>query len=181
MQLRRDLLSVKYWICLRSSYNISPILWECFCTHQKYNSPWLKHIQGILNHCGLTYVYDELSSLDPARILLVVRDRLDDQYLQKWRADLTISSKMRSYTIYKSALQMEKYLFLPLHLRAAITKFRLSCHSLEIETGRYVRPYLPPEERICHTCKVMEDEKHFLLNCQEPNLFLNMTLFLIFA
>ena len=72
---------------------------------------------------------------------------------------------MRSYTIYKSALQMEKYLYLPLHLRAAFTKFRLSCHSLEIETGRYVRPYLPPEERICHICKVMEDEKHFLLSC----------------
>ena len=48
---------------------------------------------------------------------------------------------------------------------AIVVKFRLSCHSLEIETGRYVRPYLPPEERICHICKVTEDEKHFLLSC----------------
>ena len=70
---------------------------------------------------------------------------------------------MRSYRLYRAALQMEKYLYLPLHLRATITKFRLSCHSLEIETGRYARPYLPPKEIICRICNVMEDEEHFLL------------------
>ena len=85
MQLRRGLLSVKYWIRLRRSL-LSPIVFA----HEKYNSARLKHIQCILNHCGLPYVYDDLSILDPARILLVVKDRLNDQYLQKWSADLTI-------------------------------------------------------------------------------------------
>ena len=77
-----------------SSYNISPILWKCFHTHQKYNSTWLKHIQGILNHYGLSYVYEDLCILDPTRILLVVKDRLNDQ---KWSEDLKKSSKMKSY------------------------------------------------------------------------------------
>ena len=126
------------------SYNISPILWECFSTHQKFNSAWLKHIQRILNHCGLSYVHDEVSNLDPAGIILEVKERLNDQYIQKWREDLAKSNKMRTYRIFKSVFQMEKYLYLPLHLRTAIAKFRLSRHSLAIETGRYVRPILPP-------------------------------------
>lgn len=44
-----------------------------------------------------------------------------------------------------------------------ITKFRLSDHSLLIEKGRYFK--IPREERLCHKCKILEDEKHFLLYC----------------
>ena len=51
------------------------------------------------------------------------------------------------------------------YLRSVMAKFRLSCHSLAIETGQYARPPLPPEEIVCHICNIMEDEKHFLLNC----------------
>ena len=47
-----------------------------------------------------------------------------------------------------------------------MTKLRLSNHRLAIETGRYVRPYKKPTERICPLCKKeAEDEKHFLVSC----------------
>ena len=37
---------------------------------------------------------------------------------------------------------------------------------MAIETGRYVRPYKKPEERICPICKKdVEDEIHFLTLC----------------
>ena len=37
---------------------------------------------------------------------------------------------------------------------------------MEIETGRYVRPYQKLEERICPICKKdVEDEVHFLTLC----------------
>ena len=67
---------------------------------------------------------------------------------------------MRAYRQIKSDFSMKKYLSLP---SPALAKFRLSCHSLAIETGRYIRPPLPPEKRPCQVCKVIEDEKHFLL------------------
>ena len=53
---------------------ISPILWEYFTTHQKFNSSWLQHMQRILNHFGLSYVHDEVSNLDPAGIILEVKN-----------------------------------------------------------------------------------------------------------
>ena len=52
--------------------------------------------------------------------------------------------------------------------RKRISQFRLGTLNLRIETGRYVRPRLPPEERFCLICNNgdVEDEIHFLLNCQ---------------
>ena len=52
--------------------------------------------------------------------------------------------------------------------RRALTKFRVSCHNLEIEKGRYEGVLL--ENRICKYCEnngviVIEDEYHFLLHC----------------
>ena len=47
-----------------------------------------------------------------------------------------------------------------------LTKQRLSNHKLATETGRYVRRYKKPEERICPICKKdVEDEIHFLTLC----------------
>jgi hypothetical protein len=47
--------------------------------------------------------------------------------------------------------------------RKILTKFRISDHKLEIEIGRYKK--VPREQRICKTCKVFDDEKHFFLHC----------------
>lgn len=47
--------------------------------------------------------------------------------------------------------------------RKLITKLRISDHSLLIEKGRHFK--IPREERLCKKCKVLDDEKHFLINC----------------
>ena len=50
--------------------------------------------------------------------------------------------------------------------RQKLSKSRLSDHSLEIERGRYQRPYLKPEERKCpFRPDKIEDEYHFLIEC----------------
>ena len=63
---------------------------------------------------------------------------------------------------------MEKYLseIKDIKKRVAITKFRLSDHKLEIEIGRYHRPKLKPDERLCQVCDAIEDEMHCLMSCK---------------
>ena len=39
----------------------------------------------------------------------IVKNHLNDQYLQKWSSDLTKSSKMRSYRIYKPTLRSGEF------------------------------------------------------------------------
>ena len=48
-----------------------------------------------------------------------------------------------------------------------ITRWRLSNHDLRIETGRYVRPIMPRNMRVCSVCvDSVEDEDHALYHCQ---------------
>ena len=62
---------------------------------------------------------------------------------------------------------MEPYLYLVKkpRYRNAIARFRCSSHTLEIEGGRHTNPKTPVADRVCVHCKVIEDEKHFLLKC----------------
>lgn len=48
-----------------------------------------------------------------------------------------------------------------------MSKLRVSAHPLRIETGRYCKPPLPPDQRICQYCTLgaVENEEHFLLEC----------------
>ena len=49
--------------------------------------------------------------------------------------------------------------------RTTMAKLQLSNHRMAIETGRYIRPYKKPNERICPLCKKeVQDEKHFLIS-----------------
>ena len=49
--------------------------------------------------------------------------------------------------------------------RIALSRLRCSSHLLEIERGRHTSPKTPLNNRLCPKCKVLEDEKHFLINC----------------
>jgi len=78
-------------------------------------------------------------------------------------------NKLRTFAKFKLDYELEKYLNvgLPHYLVRSIAKLRTSTHSLAIETGRYTRPRIPPENRLCKLCNrsAVEDEQHFILEC----------------
>ena len=51
------------------------------------------------------------------------------------------------------------------NLRRYICAFRISAHRLRIEHGRYCGE--KPEDRLCDSCKVIENEIHFLWQCKK--------------
>ena len=54
----------------------------------------------------------------------------------------------------------------PLSWRKLYCSFRISCHDLEIERGRYIRPYVKPDKRVCKLClQEAETEEHFITKC----------------
>ena len=84
------------------------------------------------------------------------------------RKDPHQKNKLRTFRKFKLTHDYENYLtnVRNINHRVAITKPRLSNHKLAIETGRYVKPYQPQDQRICPLCKTgLEDEEHFLMNC----------------
>merc|ERR1712079_654403 len=77
---------------------------------------------------------------------------------------------LRTYVLFKSQFTISshlKYVKNP-KIRNAISKMRCSSHLLGIERGRHTRPKTPIEQRLCIFCNVLDDETHFICDC---NLF----------
>ena len=83
-------------------------------------------------------------------------------------------TKLRTYKLFKTTSGMEPYLISNPRLSYihTIARFRISSHTLEIETGRHRRPKVPVEERTCKICESnsVEDEQHFLRECLAPEI-----------
>ena len=88
-------------------------------------------------------------------------------FKQQWTGNLSLKPKLRTYVLFKSMLEPEKYLDLHCNQKVIqiFTCFRCSVLPLAIEEGR--RQNIDVSARLCKFCtkKVIEDEYHFLLEC----------------
>ena len=114
---------------------------------------------------------DSCSELPSDQLKQICNERLKNCFITSWLHDLNNcnTSIIRTYRSYKLNFGMECYLK---HVnnskfRVALSKLRTSSHSLEIERGRYTRPKLNVDQRLCMSCNVVEDEEHFVLHCQD--------------
>ena len=119
----------------------------------------------MLQHLGLGFVWDQQFNIEIP--YTDIKQRLIDDYLQKWYAEINNSSRLQSYSIFKHSFKIESYLntLSNKKYRIALSRFRISAHNLEIEIGRYEDR--DRKERLCKSCnmKVIENEYHFLLVC----------------
>jgi hypothetical protein len=98
-----------------------------------------------------------------------VKEHIAQLYFQYNFDSIGEHSKLRTYVTFKENADREVYLDLediPIKHRKLFCSFRISCHDLEIERGRYCSPPKAPEERICKVCNLQaETEEHFMLFC----------------
>ena len=76
------------------------------------------------------------------------------------------------YRLHKTEIRLEPYLLVVKNsvTKIFLSRFRLSPHNLYMETGRWQRPKIPPEDRICPSCKNgVEDEILVFAQCQRYN------------
>ena len=134
-------------------------------------------IKRVLDQIGLGYLWTKAHENDIG-ILNIIKQRLKDIEFQRWlsdenndvRKDAKQKNKLRTVRKFKTIenYKCEDYLRQVTNVQQQITltQLRLSNHKLAIKTGRYLRPYKKPEERICPNCKKdIEDEIHFLTLC----------------
>ena len=87
-------------------------------------------------------------------------------------AETQTEGKLRFYYELKRHFTFEKYLdLIPRKERKAITRLRISSHTLPIEVLRY-QGVTDEGDRKCDICKTMEigDEWHYLLKCRNHNI-----------
>ena len=89
-------------------------------------------------------------------------------YHEIWVAQLSEMSKADSFVLFKNRIWLEKYtMSIKNHRhRIALSRLRLSSHSLMIEKGRHYKPLIDRASRYCPFCPTLvEDECHFLITC----------------
>ena len=88
------------------------------------------------------------------------------------RINSTPQLEISLYSELKNEVRFQSYLdsIKNVETRVAVTKMRISCHLLPIESGRYKK--IPRVERLCPLCNRSEidDEFHYLLKCIHSSL-----------
>lgn len=155
--------SLKNWERIRLGVG-NKILLEVF---KEGDESWDQSIKSLLESNGMLNFYVDDPALEYPFVFKKLYQRLYDNFHETtFGAINEISSKLRTYALFKTEPGLEKYLtdVKNVSIRQHVTKFRLSNHRLAIETGRH--DGTAPEARYCPFCpNEIEDEAHFLFKC----------------
>lgn len=142
-------------------------------SHSNHN--WVTYLELIKFFFNMINYWENQGYAQPHKTAKLLRNTMKRLYENDWSVAVGHSScnnagnKLRTYQSFKTKFGLENYILFgkSIHMRQNFTKLRISAHSLKIETGRYLRPKIPPEERICVCCKAgeCEDEFHFIMKC----------------
>ena len=128
---------------------------------------WVSKVQTLLSTHGFYEVWLNQGVGDINLFLNVFKRRVDDNFIQKWSTELNESSRALFYRQF-SAFEFATYLDIIniTKYREAFTRLRVSSHRLEVECGRWRKPVsVPFKDRKCQQCNTLEDEYHFLIEC----------------
>ena len=169
--------------------NINPLLRESFLLTQQLDITgtysWYTYAKNIADEAGI-----DLNKLESTRdikqiktINMYIKSKFKTYYenlITEKFDKIDDKSKLNLYKSLKQFENMSSEMYLSnnnFEYRKMIAKLRISDHNLLIEKGRHLK--LPRNERLCQKCKVVEDEKHFILHCSNnSNLRVKYFMFL---
>jgi hypothetical protein len=171
---------LRYWLRLRSldenrlTYKIFRWSFRMGNLFNKWNYERCVKKLWIRLHCTEFNVTDVPTN--PKQMICTFKQYLHQQDGIKWYNDLwndkskTNGNKLRTYRLFKTNLNVENYtmLTIPKYKRKYFAMLRAGSLPLRVETGRYSHPPVPLSDRKCTLCNtnMVEDEMHFLINCE---------------
>lgn len=135
------------------------------------DTKWIKFVKSTFNEVGLTFIFSDYLHVSSLWLKTHAKQILKDQFVQKWYAELTNTSRGQFYLKFKNEFVLEPYLLrLNPTQRLYITKLRLSNIKFPVETGRWRN--VQRDNRICTKCNSGEvgSEFHYLFICQYPDI-----------
>ena len=139
---------------------------------------WSSEIKDILCRNNMGQFYN-VPNFALKSVVKSLKDSLFVKDQTTWQSQCRDLPKLRTFLLFKDFKLESPHIYKPLSFmqKKFMSKFRLGMLQLHIETGRYSRPRLPPEERFCYcNNNEVEDERHFLLTCNKYNQY-RQTLF----
>ena len=129
---------------------------------------WCSLLRNLLYSLGFQEIWYFQTVGNTKLFLSLVKQRINDQFIQNWNERLETSSRASFYRSI-GIFQFQPYLNIVnlSQYRKCLSRLRLSSHRLSVETGRWHKPIsIPQNERKCIFCDTLEDEYHFVLECK---------------
>ena len=182
---------LKYRISLdqRPSSLVGQALTEMSSMTSKGQDCWLNRVDTIMNLLKINHSDHTLSKVASRKFSSSLKSKFDIFWKKKVNEikhvnnDHLNHNKLRVYSTLKSSFKSEPYLEFVRNRnqRSALTRLRISAHSLATETGRRARPKIPYNQRFCTFChtenftlpnqtctpdiRLVDSEAHFLIVC----------------
>ena len=160
---------IKYWNHILEK-PIDSLLHQSYLSELNNSSEWTSFVKTILTLCDLQNKWDNQTILNNNE-MSILKSNLRKMFLK-----LYCDAKKPDHLKFSFNLQLQtrsnllmpaEYtkMNIPLIYRKGLTRIRLQSNRLGIVTGRFSRPVTPLQNRICPTCKVLDDENHLFWNC----------------
>jgi hypothetical protein len=147
--------------------NVSKLLSAAFYESKSLfldnRSSWVTSVSHVFKNLNISEL-----CLFKKNISSGVKQKLVYLYKTNWCSNISeCDGKLRTYAMFKQRFCRESYFNIlgDRNIRTFFTKFRISAHKLNIETGRYKK--IPADLRFCNLCSfnLVEDEPHFSMCC----------------
>ena len=133
-------------------------IWDKNLNDQNQIQSWNSEVRTIFNDNGMLNIFESENIF----VLKETIEKLNKSMLKRQQAivkdQCLTSPKLRTFVKFKDFFNTPTYITKPLSFiqRKFLAKVRLGCLEIRIETGRYARPRLPAEARLCQICTNVE-------------------------
>ena len=137
---------IKYWfkVLKKSDTKFTKLIYNVLINDLNLNPgkrTWVTQVKETLESYGFAHVWLAQGVGNETIFLKLLKQRIRDNYLQVWNAQNNLSSRSELYHTF-SSFGFKSYLK---HVsiskfRFSLTRFRVSAHSLAIESGRWHKP-----------------------------------------
>ena len=130
----------------------------------------LQFVKSLLYDLSFSHVWNNQFTFNASALLSSVKHKLKERFVSFWKKRLPSEEgmkKLRTYKLLKQNFGIEPYLenLIDKGFRRCLCSFRISTHRLRIERGRYCGE--KPEDRLCDSFNVVENEIHILCECKK--------------
>ena len=152
-------------------------LWDKQLNETNVVFSWTNEVKAIFESCNLLNIYNSNSIFPLKATIKKVKTAFLAEQQNFLRAECSDKPKLRTFVKFKDYNVLPSYITKPLSFkqRKFIAKLRLGSLEIRIETGRFSRPRLEENERLCPVCNLndplqglnpqIENETHFLFIC----------------
>jgi len=144
LELQTKIKMICIWYKLVSSENkLSGKIYQLLLTLHSSGSnkfKWINYVKSILDDTGFSNIWNSQQNININFLKTTVKQRLQDQFIQKWFSDIDNASRGEFYSHLKKKNILEPYLLrLQRGIRTVICKLRTCNTKFPIETGRRQR------------------------------------------